>query len=1121
MATRHGDYERLEPLEAILRRPDTFVGSTQPCPRERFVLTADGNVRHIKTTAPPALVKIFDEILTNALDHRQRDRGATEVRIDIGDDGELVVSNNGSETIPTGKWSDSDTHVPEVLFGSLNAGSNLAEVNAHDVGGRNGVGATVAAVMSARFVVDIRNPADKTHYTQVFEHNLSVIKPPAIKPYKLAKAHTTIRMLPDYARLAMPDGLDDEARALLVGRAVDAAACTDATVYVNGVRLPYTTLGKYALAYGGELVGSESSKGGEKTARQRGATIVVTTRCDPPVHVCFVNGVRCLGTLYDAVLRNITHALHQQTKDTLSLKQVQGVVVEHVSIFVAARMNTPAFGSQSKDQLVTRERDFGFEVPACAQLAKAVQNLAAIKAHVDARRSLSENRSVKKALAAGGGRLCKNIKKFERATEGRGTLWVTEGDSAKAMVVAGFSVSGRKRHAVYPLRGKNMNVTDMRASDALKNTEISELLTILHLDPSKTYDAASVRRLPYDLMITTDSDEDGAHIFGLVLALFYRFFPSLLAASPRFVRRFVTPVVKVWLTPKATPLEFFALAAYRAWAAGEGAERKPASIAYYKGLGTNSNEEAVAYFRSMDRYAKTTVHTPECAQAMLQAFSKGKEHAAARRDVLRDLATDASHDLYSSPRFTVAAFCRHELTLFWQADNVRSIPSVLDGLKPSQRKAVYTVLKAGHHHAKHKVAQLAADVAKATNYHHGEGSLADVIVKMAQTYMGSNNLNLFEPKGQFGNRHGEKPSQPRYIFTRATPYLPLLFHPDDDRVLDFLVDEGQSIEPRHYVPTVPLLLVNGAEGIGTGFSTSIPPHAVGDVLDRCLSVCARGLEAPIEPLAPCVFGFRGSTTTSATSADEDVVGEGEATVIFVGSFTWESDTCVHVTELPPGVKTNALKDALHEHANVDDVVSESTGDAVSLRVTFKTAPAPAALEKLLKMRAPQATSNMHAFDAAGRIVKYASAAEMLRAHAVVRLGLYEARQAALLAEARAEMRALERKAELVRRVVAGEVDVFRSTRAELGAALGEADAAVLLKIPLDQLTRDGIADFERKVQRKVDDIGALERTTAAEMWRHDLLALREQLGERLHHAAGPSKRAATPPPDAEAKRPRS
>lgn len=175
------------------------------------------------------------------------------------------------------------------------------------------------------------------------------------------------------------------------------------------------------------------------------------------------------------------------------------------------------------------------------------------------------------------------------------------------------------------------------------------------------------------------------------------------------------------------------------------------------------------------------------------------------------------------------------------ADNVRSIPSVADGLKPGQRKVIWACFKRKlkkeikvkskgslglcsksylFHSLIPQVAQLVGYISEHAAYHHGEQSLTMTIVNLAQDYVGSNNLNLLLPNGQYGTRDqgGKDHASARYIFTEPAPITRTIFHPADDPLLNTLREDNDDIEPEYYMPVIPLVLINGAEGIGTGLS---------------------------------------------------------------------------------------------------------------------------------------------------------------------------------------------------------------------------------------------------------------------------------------------------------------
>ena len=185
------------------------------------------------------------------------------------------------------------------------------------------------------------------------------------------------------------------------------------------------------------------------------------------------------------------------------------------------------------------------------------------------------------------------------------------------------------------------------------------------------------------------------------------------------------------------------------------------------------------------------------------AFSKTM--ADQRKEWLRGYDPDAHVD-HSGASLDYTTFIDKELIHFSNADNVRSIPSMLDGLKPGQRKILFSCFKRGKSMTKNeiKVAQLAGYVSEHSAYHHGEASLAGTIVGMAQTFVGSNNVALLYPAGQFGTRllGGKDAASPRYIFTKLPALTRLIFHPDDDALLEYQVIIPPT-PPRAPTSTVP------------------------------------------------------------------------------------------------------------------------------------------------------------------------------------------------------------------------------------------------------------------------------------------------------------------------------
>ncbi|KAG9396565.1 DNA topoisomerase 2 Alpha [Carpediemonas membranifera] len=557
-----------------------------------------------------------------------------------------------------------------------------------------------------------------------------------------------------------------------------------------------------------------------------------------------------------------------------------------------------------------------------------------IKDHLKSRSSTKQTRALK---ATDGKRTTRVIiPKLEDANwagtsrSKQCTLIITEGDSAKSLAVAGLSVVGRDRYGVFPLRGKVLNVRNAKPEQEAKNAEIAAIKQILGL--SENDSTAMHAKLRYGkLMLMTDQDVDGSHIKGLVLSLFDHKWATLCKAG--FLQEFVTPIVKA--TKGGEVRTFYTLPEYESWTENEGAKGQW-RVKYYKGLGSSSDREAVEYFKaiahhtidftwafpkdeSRDRSYKSDFAASSAE--LKKVFNADRTSASSFADERKkwlataDMDVFVDHNAVAKTKLPIHTFVNKELVLYCQEDNFRSIPSVVDGLKPGSRKILFACFKRKLKE-QIKVAQLAGYVSEHAAYHHGEASLSGTIIGMAQSFVGSNNIPLLMPEGQFGSREqgGKNAASPRYVHTRLSDMARLIFPEDDDPLLDYLVDDGQSIEPAFYVPVIPMVLINGAAGIGTGWATNIPNHSPLDVIDavrRRLHVATRE-EAGLPGLAPWYVGWTG------TIAAKDNVADGEPlTYEHTGRFDEvdpddDGNVCLEISELPIGTWTEPYKELLEQ-----------------------------------------------------------------------------------------------------------------------------------------------------------------------------------------------------------------
>jgi len=1053
-------YERLTHVEHILKRPDTYVGSLPPESASYWI--RDGNRFKIsELSVSPGLVKIFDEVLVNAIDqHSLHPKKVTCIEVHTEANGSVTVYNAGSG-IPikkhaTEKGADGKPlWIPELIFGHLLTSSNYNDEEQRVTGGRNGYGAKLANVFSSLFKIKISD--GKKIYEQTWTDNMSKVAPPVITDEKLIPS-VSVTFLPDWKRFGGPG---DFAK-LVEKRTWDTSMwCSKAEVYLNTKLLKVENLGEYAQAHLGT--------GAIAKMHTENFEIVVGHSTSGAFQQCsWVNGICTTkgGSHVDKVVKALCEAIAADKRVTVKPAQIKAALF----VFVRAVVVNPTFSSQTKAECTSKITDAIDLKPKFVKdvLATGVLDdlLALGLAKVD--KELKKTDGSKKSRITG-------IPKLDDANwagthkSHECTLIITEGDSAKALAIAGLSVVGRNAFGVFPLRGKPRNVRDATVKQVTDNEEFSNLKKILGLQHGKVY--GSLRDLRYGrLMIMTDADLDGSHIKGLVLNMFHVYWPKLIELG--FVVSMVTPVIKAGRVWYFTEEEFRA-------AQEAGRIVSSGNVKYYKGLGTSTSAEAKEYFQKIEQLTVAFGADPNMNESMTLAFSKAQ--ADDRKGWLTNhmAAPPAGVPYGHIKALPVTDFVHRDLANFSAEDIKRSIPHVVDGLKPSQRKVIYACLKKNLT-SDMKVAQLAGYIAEQTAYHHGEASLQGTIVNLAQNFVGANNLNLLEPSGQFGTRlaGGKDAASSRYIFTRLSPQTRKIFDTADNSVLKYVMDDGQQVEPEFYAPVVPMILVNGAEGIGTGFSCYVPPYDI-EIVKHNIK-CALD-QVVMVPMVPHFKGFKGKVTKTK---DHTWVLEGVVT---------KEGSQLHVTELPPGVWIQDFKehlDALLEKGTIQKFENHSTETAPDFRIWGGEGLENPARE--LGMTKTIHTSNMHLIGPNGAVKKYNSPEEILVDYLEVRLGVYKKRKAWQLKQLEAEVNWLSEKARFIRDVaVTPRIHVFNTPLEQIHAQLrrekyDETLWPKLMDIKTYQYTKEEVEKLEALCAAKRGEHAQLKATSVVQMWKNNL-----------------------------------
>lgn len=999
-------YQMISHLEHIIKRPDTYIGSTERSEKQMWVYNSEQESMEFREISyVPGLYKIFDEILVNAADNRHNDKNMNEIKVNIDrEQGEISVWNNG-RGIPIEIHSKQKIYIPEMIFGNLLSSSNYDDDQQKVTGGRNGYGAKLCNIFSTEFTLETVDARKKKKYKQTWTKNMSVKGDARITDFN-GEDYTKVTFKPDFAKFGMT-GFDDDFESLAKRRVYDlAGTCKGIAVRLNSARVPVRSFQKYMEMYTKAI----KKERGEEAANDKSSIIheVVNERWEIGFavsdgsfqQVSFVNSIATTsgGThvnyVSDQICNKLADILKKKNKGGPALKTNQ--IRNHLFLFVNAQIVNPAFTSQTKEQLTTKSSQFGSTCSVSEKFMKAVQNTDVITNIL----SFLEKKADQILKKSDGSRRTRisNPKLIDANKAGtkdgwQCTLILTEGDSAKGLAVAGRSMVGPDLFGVFPLRGKLLNVRDASIDQISKNAEIQNIKNFMGLQHKKEYTDRKGLRYGH-LMIMTDQDHDGSHIKGLLINFLQVAFPSLLKL-PGFLLEFITPIVKAWRGPISKPTEvirFYTMPEYERFREAHKHEKRW-EHKYYKGLGTSTPQDAQQYFSNLDKHLKE-FHTMQENEANLIDLAFSKKRADERKAWLGEFKPGTYLDHGAVDKITYDDFVNKELILFSMADNIRSIPSMVDGLKPGQRKVLFTCFKRNLQKDV-KVVELAGSCSEMTAYAHGDTSLQQTIVGLAQTFVGSNNLNCLEPSGNFGSRlqGGSDAASARYIYTRLSPFAKKVFHPADEPLLTHNLNDGKKIEPQTYVPVVPLVLINGTDGIGTGWSSSIPnynPEEVVANLKRMMD------GEPFLPMMPWFRGFEGTVQESAQDRYK-----------FSGVAKKTGNTEIEITELPIRVWTQDFKDKLEDIIKADKIPSfikdykdYNTHEKVRFVIQMEEKHMPSGtdeevkkeLEEKFKLSKSVATSNLVAFDAEGRIAKYATVEDIMKDFFRIRILYYEKRK---------------------------------------------------------------------------------------------------------------------------------
>ena len=1069
------NYQRKTHREHILDLPDTYIGSVTTADEDVFLRKDDG---FESATIPvnPGFYKLIDELLVNAHDQvvrlRQKKSENPVKSIDIKVDAEQFIITNDGEPIDVAEHPEHKVWIPQMIFGELLTSTNYNKDEKKLVGGKNGYGVKLVNIFAREMAVEVVDQARGLAYSQVFKKNMTQIEKPSVKKSK-HKSLVSVHWTPDFPRFGMTE-ITPAMQRLIERRVWDLAMTLGKEVKVTFNKTPVKckNLTEYAKGFGCETVVYEEPN-------DRWHIAIADSPTDKAFSMSFVNGIWTSkgGTHVDGVTNQVVGHIVEYLETKKKVKVKPSLVKDHLAVFLTSMIENPSFTSQTKETLTTKASAFGSSYKLSDDtLKKIVSKLAIVPKLLEAQ-SAKDAKDNSKTDGKKQSRIT-GIPKLDDAVSAgtkdsaKCTLILTEGDSAKAMALSGLSQEQRKFFGVYPLKGKVLNVKDTSDAKVEQTKEIAELKKILGLTSGKKYTNTADLRYG-SIMIMTDQDLDGSHIRGLLINLFHELWHELIAI-PGFLTYMATPIVKASRGKESRV--FYSQYEYEQWRAGEGSGATSGGkagawkVKYYKGLGTSTRDEAKDYFSKVN--AVKFDYTAESDKSIDLAFNK--QRADDRKEWLRGY--DRTSLIPAGNKLPYNDFIHKDLIHFSYYNLERSIPNVMDGLKTSQRKILYAAFKRNLTQ-EIRVAQFAGYVSEHTGYHHGEASLNETIIGMAQDFMGSNNAAWLVPQGQFGTRiqGGKDAASPRYIHTYLQPRVRKLVPAEDFPILKYRDDDGLPVEPEWYAPVLPMLLINGARGIGTGYSTYIPPCNA-DTIKNMIVRHLQGRGTLDAKLVPYFEGFKGTYT------EEGVVG----------CYRKDKEEFV-VSELPPGKWTADYREWLEKElaeGRIKDFVDTSTDQQISIRI--KGIDEQALIKSLTEK---VKTTNMHAFNHKGIITKYATLNDILLEFVEVRGKLYETRRQHQIKSLREQLPYHKNVVKFIQDQIRDKPSVVLKKKSlkecdEILQSNGyehvDGSYEYIMRLPVSAFTAEKIAKHEKDMNDILAEIDRLEKTTASLLWLADL-----------------------------------
>lgn len=1092
MKRQNKTYVKKNPIDHIKDRPDMYVGSILLKDMEENIADNDFCIRKKIIKSSPGILRIFVEILSNAIDNVERskvaDQVCTTIKINIDSvSGETSIFNDG-EIIPIEINEVENMYNHTLIFGNLLTGSNYDDTEERLISGRNGLGAKLTNVFSKSFIVEGNDPVSKKKFFQKWTKNMTKAEEPIITKNDSNEGYTRVKYIPDF-QLFKLEGYTVDIIGLYLKYIVDASMLTKVKIIFNDRLIPVNNL----LTYSKLFFNLNESEEEYLNLKNKDSEVIIVSSSSflDFQSISFVNGIytKAGGVHVDGwcevIFRPLVEKFNKKkNKPQITIKDIK----KFFWIFVNSTVPNPVFSNQEKEKLeAPKLRDLNMKASDLNKIMKwkvidDIEEIIKSKEILILKKSEAKKKSYNKI----DGYDPANLSGTKRSNEC--SLIICEGLSAKTYAICGmekgvYEKKGRDYFGCLPLRGKVLNVRNVSISVISKNVVIKDIIQALGLQFDLDYVIdANFKTLNYgQVILLTDADVDGLHIEGLILNMFHVLFPSILDREKPFLVSMKTPIVRVF--KKDGDLLFYDENKFNQFLQYQ--DGKVIKSKYYKGLGTTKSEdvpdtfgEKMVQYKREDGLSVTMnkVFHKNCSddrKQWLEVYDKKKS----------SLSLDETGKLTD---MSISSFLDEEVIKFSHRDCARSIPNLYDGLKESQRKVLFSLKKRNlvFSKASLKVAQLGGYVAEITNYHHGEQNLFQTIIKMANEFPGSNNIPLLYRDGQFGSRlhGGSDAASPRYIFTKMEILTPLIFRQEDDLLLDKNFDDGDEVEPKFFVPIIPMILVNGCQGIGTGWSCNVPCYNPLDIIKQIKNWLEK---KEVQELIPWYRGFRG-----------EISKIDEKKYITYGIIDQDDKKKVtKVVELPVGMWTEKFKEFCEDlliQKKIKKLQNFSTPNDVNIHLTESEDGLLMNLNNL-KLSSYLYTTNMVLFNDKEQLKKY-SVVEIIEMFCQKRVGLYIKRKKAILKNYDQELNILQNQARFIQMIINNELKVMNVEESIIISQLEQngfdkkedGSYAYLLRMVVRSFSKNKVLEMENLISKIKDKYQELVMTSEKDIWISEL-----------------------------------